>query len=1060
MSDDELEKLAAAMKNISPSKAARKSGMDAAMAAFDTEFASETAVVTEAAEENISETSQGLSDAPRLTGQTIGTGPMASLGRDTMSRVKEFFTFKPKTMMMAGTCAAALFATSLYIPNTRFEDMPKPAPQAVTAEVGASEAKTAEIAEVETKDSSDAFSEAKEPEPSVAEAPAPVIEPIAPPAPKRVEPTISEHAITEAETKAVDVAEHPTIRIGDGVATIEEPKNTTSNMGADEFEQLETITSAASEILMAEAVPETPSDVVTIQRRVVKTPAHTQERTIPNVTKTATRRILKKPGIPTGRTLPALTKEVSRRVIKTPAATQERVVPAITKEVTGRVKQDDGSFKTVTATVVVQEASTELVMAPPTYETVTETVVVRPAGPEYEPGTAEYETVTETVAVQEASTELVTIPATYETVTETIKIGADGSTTVINSVTTAAPEIVADVSSGISSEVDILASTGTREMASRSGSAPSPVPVSTFDEIIVTGGKSSGSRRSRDSGKISKSVAVTAAPSAVTSSTTPSRTAGGRISTTTAGKFTVFNGVSNQVVQSTETIVSKTGEILCRVMIPAKYKTITKQVLVSPARTIEREVPAVTKDITVRVKTEDGTYKDAVRTFVVKEAWTDIDVIPAVYETRSERILVAPAREEWKPGSEAINAAEVLNKTPIIKPKPKPKPKPRPQSGLLTAGDYDDVLNPDLYKVYLDKMLQGQLKGKDLPYVDANERVSIRVVDSLGKPVPLADISLRTARGSRMFPLRTGADGMAYLYPNYDSLESGIKVKVSAKGARSVTTRLTRKLIKNGGDIVVDLKMESAPVQALDLLLTIDATGSMGDEMRYLQSELKAIVGRVEAANPGVDIRTGLVVYRDKGDDYVVREIPFTDDIEDFRASLAEQNANGGGDKPEAMHTALQTGLDMEWRKDSLKINLLVADAPPHDRYLDETWEAGLISRTKGIHIVPLAASGVDKTAEFVMRSMAQITGGRFLFLTDDSGIGNKHAKPTVDCYVVTRLDGLVTRVLSSLIKGERVEPEASDVIRSVGNYRAGTCAIDEQDIPSSIQTVSYKYKQ
>jgi len=392
------------------------------------------------------------------------------------------------------------------------------------------------------------------------------------------------------------VAEHPTIRIGDGVATIEEPKNTTSNMGADEFERLETITSAASEILMAEAVPETPSDVVTIQRRVVKTPAHTQERTIPNVTKTATRRILKKPGIPTGRTLPALTKEVSRRVIKTPAATQERVVPAITKEVTGRVKQDDGSFKTVTATVVVQEASTELVMAPPTYETVTETVVVRPAGPEYEPGTAEYETVTETVAVQEASTELVTIPATYETVTETIKIGADGSTTVINSVTTAAPEIVADVSSGISSEVDILASTGTREMASRSGSAPSPVPVSTFDEIIVTGGKSSGSRRSRDSGKISKSVAVTAAPSAVTSSTTPSRTAGGRISTTTAGKFTVFNGVSNQVVQSTETIVSKTGEILCRVMIPAKYKTITKQVLVSPARTIEREVPAVTKD--------------------------------------------------------------------------------------------------------------------------------------------------------------------------------------------------------------------------------------------------------------------------------------------------------------------------------------------------------------------------------------------------------------------------------------------------------------------------------
>ena len=180
-----------------------------------------------------------------------------------------------------------------------------------------------------------------------------------------------------------------------------------------------------------------------------------------------------------------------------------------------------------------------------------------------------------------------------------------------------------------------------------------------------------------------------------------------------------------------------------------------------------------------------------------------------------------------------------------------------------------------------------------------------------------------------------------------------------------------------------------------------------------------------------MNIRTGLIVYRDEGDEYVVREIPFTDDIEDFRRSLGQQSANGGGDTPEAMHMAMQAGLKMNWRDDALKVNLLVADAPPHDQYIADTWETGLMSRTKGIHVVPLAASGVDKTAEFLMRSMAQITGGRFLFLTDDSGIGNPHAEPSVDCYVVTRLDGLVTRVLSSLIKGERAEPEAGDVIRS-----------------------------
>ena len=41
-----------------------------------------------------------------------------------------------------------------------------------------------------------------------------------------------------------------------------------------------------------------------------------------------------------------------------------------------------------------------------------------------------------------------------------------------------------------------------------------------------------------------------------------------------------------------------------------------------------------------------------------KEAYTDIDVIPAEYETRTERILVEPGREEWKPASQAINAGE------------------------------------------------------------------------------------------------------------------------------------------------------------------------------------------------------------------------------------------------------------------------------------------------------------------------------------------------------------------------------------------------------------------
>ena len=76
--------------------------------------------------------------------------------------------------------------------------------------------------------------------------------------------------------------------------------------------------------------------------------------------------------------------------------------------------------------------------------------------------------------------------------------------------------------------------------------------------------------------------------------------------------------------------MSQTGEILCRVLIPAKYKTITKQVVVQPARTVERQIPAVTKQITKRV--------------VDREATTREIPVPAQTQTITRRVVRTPAR--------------------------------------------------------------------------------------------------------------------------------------------------------------------------------------------------------------------------------------------------------------------------------------------------------------------------------------------------------------------------------------------------------------------------------
>jgi hypothetical protein len=76
------------------------------------------------------------------------------------------------------------------------------------------------------------------------------------------------------------------------------------------------------------------------------------------------------------------------------------------------------------------------------------------------------------------------------------------------------------------------------------------------------------------------------------------------------------------------------------------------------------------------------------------------------------------------------------------------------------------------------------------------------------------------------------------------------------------------------------------------------------------------------------------------------------------------------------------------------------------------------------------------------MRAMAAATQSRYTFLTDDSGIGNPHAPPAIDCYLVTRLDALLRRVIDSQLSGRRIEPSDQEVIRNVGQYDKGRCII------------------
>ena len=74
------------------------------------------------------------------------------------------------------------------------------------------------------------------------------------------------------------------------------------------------------------------------------------------------------------------------------------------------------------------------------------------------------------------------------------------------------------------------------------------------------------------------------------------------------------------------------------------------------------------------------------------------------------------------------------------------------------------------------------------------------------------------------------------------------------------------------------------------------------------------------------------------------------------------------------------------------------------------------------------------------MRSAAQLTGGRYIFLTDDSGVGGAHKEPSTPCYFVTKLDTAILRMVDVELTGAYREPAQPEILRTSGNPQSGIC--------------------
>lgn len=358
-------------------------------------------------------------------------------------------------------------------------------------------------------------------------------------------------------------------------------------------------------------------------------------------------------------------------------------------------------------------------------------------------------------------------------------------------------------------------------------------------------------------------------------------------------------------------------------------------------------------------------------------------------------------------------------------------------AGLLTAGEVNDFTKWYFWPRVIDGSHKDFVSHWQLA---PRHRYTVQVVAPNGFPIASRAVSLLDNAGNTLFQAVTDNTGKAELW--YQLLGNNLCGKhtdfyIAVDDQKQVAKQWADGL----NTFVLDEPCEVG--DDVDVMFVFDATGSMGDELRYLQAEMKDVIARAKEATGGLHIRTGAVVYRDHQDDYLTRISRLTEDIKATQAFIDKQQANGGGDYPEAVPEALMAAMNSSgWDPSArARIAFLILDAPCHQdsATIALLHEQVLNAAALGVRIVPVVCSGIGESGELLVRSIALATNGTSFFLTDDSGIGHSHLKPTTDSLKVEHLNDMLVRTIvefsampvcnGGLINGDAAEPLNGEIV-------------------------------
>lgn len=425
----------------------------------------------------------------------------------------------------------------------------------------------------------------------------------------------------------------------------------------------------------------------------------------------------------------------------------------------------------------------------------------------------------------------------------------------------------------------------------------------------------------------------------------------------------------------------------------------------SESVTNEAYVPITDSDSKGETKSEDtnaavesGGAEDAAATEGVAEdgdVMEDLGVFDAAGEAKTE------AKKAEAEETDTAKTEEIAPESEIVE---------MPEAGQLTAGEWNDNDNWGFFT--------NLVNSKKITFpsfgIDPRYRTAVTVKNDDGSVLVNAKARLLDAGGKVLWSGVTDKKGRVYLFASNDSEAVSVEIESGEnKQSFELKTAVNNTQGENqtaANEMEVTLKGENKLHKKTDIMFIVDATGSMSDEMMFLQSEFTAITKEIGTDNT----RYSVNFYRDKGDDYVTKCYDFTDDIKDLQEKLNSERADGGGDTPEAVAEILQeTMTKSSWDDDSVKLAFMIFDAPPHEGTEEIILSAAKTAAEKGIRIIPVVSSNSERDTELFARALSITTGGTYVFLTDDSGIGDSHLEPIIGDYEVEKLYDIIIRVIN-----------------------------------------------